>query len=380
MITREDLERREEEFLAPYAMKSNKSKGRACYEEEHPYRTAFQRDRDRILFSAAFRRLQYKTQVFSNFEGDHYRTRLTHTLEVSHIARSICRGLRLNEDLAEAISLAHDLGHGPFGHIGERVLAECMKKHGGFEHNLQSLRVVEKLEGSYCDGYGLNLTYETKEGLKKHIYDERSLVPMSYATLEAQVADVADSIAYDCHDLDDGLNARLFSLNDISGLKIFEIVNGKYGFMEEEGSSFKRIRRLTRHMINEFVTDLLNESECRLKEYNILSVEDIVKADSPVIGFSKHMEEAKLELEKFLYNNFYKNDRVVEIVKTVERLLKWVFFEYYNHPEKLPKHFYNEISLGNESKARVACDYIAGMTDRYVLEEYYKLRMGNYGK
>ncbi len=378
MLTREELEEREQVNLASYAVKANHSKGRKFDEPHHPYRTCFQRDRDRIIFSAAFRRLQYKTQVFSNFEGDYYRTRLTHTLEVSQLSKSIARGLALNEDLAESIALAHDLGHGPFGHIGETILSECMNDNGGFEHNIQSCRVVQELEDVYSDGKGLNLSFETIEGLKKHTFTtlDKS-VPDSYATLEAQVVDFADAVAYDCHDLDDGLNARLLTFEDVAQLKIVRRIITEYKADFEHNNSFYKVRVLIRRLINYLVTDLLLESERRIVEAEIKSVDDLIRITYPLIGFSKEVEVEKNELELFLKKDFYNNTQVVKIIKLAEKCIKGLFNIYIENPNKMPKHFFDKVTKYPNEKFRIVCDYLAGMTDRYVFDEYYRITMAN---
>ncbi|MBU1862057.1 MAG: deoxyguanosinetriphosphate triphosphohydrolase [Candidatus Omnitrophica bacterium] len=373
MITREEIEDREITFLAPYAVKSKFTKGRAHSEDEHPYRSVFQRDKDRILFSASFRRLQYKAQVFSNFEGDYYRTRLTHTLEVSHIARSIARSLRLNEDLSEAIALAHDLGHGPFGHIGEKIINECMEAHGGFEHNRQSLRVVEKLEDIYSPGKGLNLTAETKQGLQKHTYrDSDSKVPISHATLEAQLVDIADEIAYDSHDIDDGVRAGLFHEEDLHSLTVWKEIVGRIEDKSYLVNSYQRMRLFTRFLINDQVTDLLDESERRLKRSAIRVLSDITTGKEPIISFSQSMIDKKKELKAFLYKNFYRNTQVMNIVDLAESCIKKLFKYYCKTPETMPVYFYQKVKESKDLH-RIVCDYIAGMTDRYAYEKHKNL-------
>lgn len=375
MLNRREIEEREIAFLAPYAIKARFSKGRKHKEEEHAYRTAFQRDKDRIIFSSAFRRLQYKTQVFSNFEGDYYRTRLTHTLEVSQIARSIARSLRLNEDLAEAIALAHDLGHGPFGHIGESILNECMMSHGGFEHNAQSLRIVEELEDIYVHSMGLNLTYETREGLMKHTFrGSDTSVPISYATLEAQVVDIADEIAYDSHDLDDGLTARLFEARELNELRIWQQLSERIRCEHPDVTPYQRIRLMIRYFINEQVTDLLKTSESKIAEAKLNSSEDI-SAQGRLIIFSDQLWEDKQAVRAFLHTHFYQNTHVMKIVDMAEECIRGLFTIFSNDPSKMPKHFYNKAKEENRLY-RVICDYIAGMTDRYAFDEFRRLRLG----
>ena len=371
MLTREEIEQREIESLAPYAVKSRFSQGRAFEEKMHPYRSVFQRDKDRILFCAAFRRLQYKTQVFSNFEGDYYRTRLTHTLEVSNISRSIARSLRLNEDLSEAIALAHDLGHGPFGHIGEQILDQCMKDKGGFEHNRQSYRVVESLEDIYTHGKGLNLTYETKCGLLKHQYDSSATdLPVSYSMLEAQIVDAADEIAYSCHDIDDGLCSRLFSEDDLSHNSLWNRLRAKVSEEHPGITHYQYVRLIIRYLVNALVTDLLRESERRLQEFEISTFEDIKKCTVPLIDFSAEMKKERQELSAFLFDNFYRNERVINILDFARECLTGLFKAFLNDPAKMPRHFNEKITIHNEDPHRIICDYIAGMTDRYAYNQY----------
>ena len=371
MLTRKEIEKREAEFLATYAVPSKNSKGRAYHEKEHPYRTAFQRDKDRIIFSAAFRRLQYKTQVFSNFEGDYYRTRLTHTLEVSQISRSVARTLRVNEDLSEAIALAHDVGHGPFGHIGEKILNECMKAHGGFEHNRQSLRIVEVLEDIYSHGKGLNLTWETKEGLQKHTYsDTDASVPVNYSTLESQIVDVADEIAYNSHDLDDGLRAGLFTENDLHDLRLIRGILDKIKAEHLNINRYQYVHLLIRYLINEQVTDLLKESDRRINDSNIETREDVKAAKVRIIDFSEGMKKKKKEIKEFLYENFYLNPHVIKIVDLAKECLNGLFEIYIKDPSKMPTHFCKKSQVQGEDPYRIICDYVSGMTDRFAYDEY----------
>lgn len=376
MLTRTQIEEREKQNLAPFAVKACESKGRFYPESEHEYRTAFQRDRDRITFSAAFRRLQYKTQVFSNFEGDYYRTRLTHTIEVAQISRSIARTLLLNEDLTEAIALAHDLGHGPFGHIGETILNECMQGNGGFEHNSQSLRIVEELEDIYVHGKGLNLTRETKEGLQKHTYlDSSDLLPVSYSTLEAQIVDVSDELAYVSHDLDDGLRSGAFTEAELHDLDIWKRVAGIIHRDHKDVDTFQRLHLCIRYLINEQVTDLLKESSHRLAEYKIKSIADVRDCDRRLIDYSNQMTQMKKELKVFLFERFYRNDRVTRIEDIANQTIKGLFKYYSNDLSLMPGHFKRKAKKSGD-KYRVICDYISGMTDRFIIEEYRKLRFG----
>ena len=378
MLNRKDLENQEEKSLAPYAMRSSQSKGRMHKEAEHPYRTCYQRDRDRIVHSTAFRRLEYKTQVFVNHEGDYYRTRLTHTLEVSQIARSIARTLRLNEDLVEAIALAHDLGHTPFGHAGEETLAKLMKRHGGFEHNSQGLRVVDILEERYPEFPGLNLTWEVREGIAKHstVYDKidpkaASKVFKGYPLLEMQVVNIADEIAYDNHDLDDGLTSKLLRYEDLMKLPIWEQthkeISKKYPGINQQIQKHLIIKTL----INIQVTDLIEESSRRIDDLKIRTLGDVRKKAKRIIGFSTRMLEKRRPLRVFLYDNLYRHYRVMRMSDKANRFINDLFKVYLSKPEQLPPT--SQLRARKESVYRAVCDYIAGMTDRYALDEYKKL-------
>jgi len=372
MMTREELEKREHEILASYAMKSGETRGRK-YEEEPPrFRTHYQRDRDRIIHSTAFRRLEYKTQVFVNHEGDYYRTRLTHTIEVQQVARTIARALRLNEDLTEAISLAHDIGHTPFGHAGEEMLHELMKDDGGFEHNLQGLRVVDVLEEKYPDFPGLNLTYETREGIIKHktSYDAPSpppeFDPSLSPTLEAQVVNIADEIAYNSHDLDDGLKAGYLTLEQLDEVPLWREIFEKIKIKDKE----KRIYATVRVLISMQIEDVIRATEERIRKLGIESVEDVRHA--PVlVGFSDEMEEKNKKLKEFLMKNLYRHYKVLKMQEKAKRYIKALFDVYLSEPRQLPEQFQKRI--GKDGKKRVICDYIAGMTDRFAQEEYARL-------
>ena len=376
MLTREDIERREETDLAPFAAKSAQSAGRAYREDEHPYRTAFQRDRDRIIHAAAFRRLEYKTQVFVNHEGDYYRTRLTHTMETAQIGRSIGRALGLNEDLIEAVALAHDLGHTPFGHSGEDTLNELMADHGGFEHNLQSLRVVEKLEKKYPQFRGLNLTREVRESLAKHStkYDrpvDSALDSVSSPLLEAQVVDVSDSIAYDTHDLDDGLTARIITEDQLMDVDLWR---ESATFVESGTDGINgrvRMYQIVRGLINLLVTDLVNTTSAEIDERGLASLDDVRKKGKDTVRFSDAMEEKKSALEAFLLENMYSHYRVKRMAAKANRFLVELFNEYMDNPDQLPPEYQG--GAGNEGVAKNVCDYLAGMTDRYAQDEYKKL-------
>jgi deoxyguanosinetriphosphate triphosphohydrolase, putative len=375
LLKRLDFEKREE-LLAPYAQKSKNSKGRHYKEPEHSYRSCYQRDRDRIIYSTAFRRLEYKTQVFVNHEGDYYRTRLTHTLEVAQIARSIARALSLNEDLVEAMSLAHDLGHTPFGHSGEDALHELMKDYGGFDHNAHGLRVVDHLEERYPDFPGLNLTYEVREGIIKHStkYDlPRPIVPFEMTAsplLEIQVVDIADEIAYDNHDLDDGIMSKLIREEDLKAIPAWtkkdkEIRKAHPGIKDE-------IRRyqIIRSIINDQVTDVLTQTEANLKRHKIRKQQDILKLPVRLVSFSKELENMRKPIREFLQANLYKHYRVIRMSNKAYRFITSLYNVYLDKPEQLPPSTHNR--LKTEDKHQVVCDYIAGMTDRYALDEYKK--------
>jgi dGTPase len=371
MIRRADLESREESVLAPFAARSGRSLGRAYPEEEHALRTAFQRDRDRIVHSTAFRRLAYKTQVFVNQEGDYYRTRLTHSTEAAQIARSVARALGLNEDLSEAVALGHDLGHTPFGHSGQDALDACMKEHGGFEHNRQSLRVVELLERRYPSFPGLNLTFETRECIRKHGWPPRGPVGAPYrpdwsALLEAQLVDVADSIAYDAHDIDDSVKAGLLSEERLRDVELWrEATAGS----DLEGEM--RVRAGVRRLIDREVVDLAETTLSNVKRLGLDSLEKVRAAKEPAVRFSGAMDRRKRELQAFLHRNVYRHHRVVMMAEKANRFITEMFAAYTANPGILPPRFQDwakEVGI-----PRAVADYIAGMTDRYCQDEYRKL-------
>jgi len=376
-VNQKQINEFEDIFLAQYAMKSYHTRGRRHKEEEHPYRTAYQRDRDRIVHSAAFRRLEYKTQVFVNHEGDYYRTRLTHTIEVAQIARTIAAALRLNVDLTEAIALAHDLGHTPFGHSGEEALNELMSKLGGFNHNLQGLRVVDYLEERYPDFPGLNLTWEVREGIVKHstIFDKpikiKELAPKEMPTLETQVVDIADEIAYNNHDLDDGLTSGLIKESDLGNLAIWCNINNSISASFRKIEENKRKYLVIRSLINMQVTDLIQETERNIKKFKLKSHMDVKKSDRRIVAFSKDMLNLRNPLREFLMENLYRHYRVVRMSIKAKRFVQELFKVYVNTPEQLPFDSVRKISV--DGVKRVVCDYIAGMTDRYALDEYKKL-------
>ncbi len=373
--TRQKLEEFEDKMLAPYGLRSKDSKGRAYPEDEPAYRTAFQRDRDRILHTTAFRRLEYKTQVFINYEGDYYRTRLTHTLEVAQIGRTIARALGANEDLIEAICLAHDLGHPPFGHSGEVALNRLMKDHGGFDHNKQSLRIVTKLERRYPDFPGLNLTWEVREGIVKHeteydISDASDYNPDLRGHLEAQIANVADELAYTSHDLDDGLRSGMITPDMLSGITLWEILAEHVNWHNSHLPELVR-HRIIRRLVGIMVGDVVEATEARLRESGVQSVEALQRLPYNVIGFSEEMHRRHRELKDFLYKNLYRHYRVVRMAVKAERIIGDLFHAYCQEPAILPPQTQEQIE--ERGLERAVCDYLAGMTDRYAIEEYRKV-------
>lgn len=373
--SRERLEKQEDDHLAPFGLRSSQSKGRAYPEDEPGYRTVFQRDRDRILHTTAFRRLEYKTQVFVNYEGDYYRTRLTHTLEVAQIGRTVARALGANEDLVEAICLAHDLGHPPFGHSGEATLAMLMKDHGGFDHNKQSLRIVTELENRYLDFPGLNLSWEVREGIVKHeteydVSDAQDYDPDKRGHLEAQIANAADELAYTAHDLDDGLRSGLIHPAALNGLDLWEMLRESIGWHTPELDELTR-NRLIRRLIGIEVSDLVQATSRRLADAGVASVEALQALDHNVIGFSDELSHMNRQLKDFLFNNMYQHHRVVRMQLKAELFLEEIFNAYTSNPKILPGEIQN---LSQERHFhRTICDYIAGMTDRFALQEYAKL-------
>ena len=375
LFTREDLERCEAATLAPYGFHSRESQGRAFPEEEASYRTRFQRDRDRILHTNAFRRLEYKTQVFVYAEGDYYRTRLTHTLEVAQIGRSLATALGANEVLVEAICLAHDLGHPTFGHAGEYMLNQLMADHGGFDHNKQSLRIVEKLEHRYPDFEGLNLSWEVLEGIVKHetsydVADATRFAPHLRGTLEAQLANPADELAYSAHDLDDGLYSGLIRPRDLSGLKLWEQVKESVGW---DGTDYDKMwrHRIVRRLLGLLIDDAIAETAQRLSAADPASADDVRALPDNVVALSSEMGERLAELKRFLLERLYRHPRVMRMQIKAERIIRALFEAYVAEPRQLP--YEEQAKLESRSLHRVVCDYIAGMTDRYALQEYAKL-------
>lgn len=375
LADRNYLQELEDRNLASYAAKSSATRGRVHAEPSHGYRTEYQRDRERIIHCRAFRRLEYKTQVFINHEGDHYRTRLTHTMEVAQIARAVSRALRLNEDLAESIALAHDLGHTPFGHVGEKELNRLLKEYGGFEHNRQSLRVVEVLEKRYCDFDGLNLTWETREGIIKHSgpYDRPEtdgFNPDEQPSLEAQIIDLADEIAYNNHDLDDGISSGLLEYDEVAGLSIWKHAAEVYGRSLPD-SRKSRAREIIRTIINILVTDLINTMVSNIGNNDIESYSDAKKCSSKIASFSPEITAINNELKKFLKENLYQHYRVTRMSLKSQKVINDLFHIYTEHPDTLPDRHREEIE--KNGIIRTVTDFIAGMTDRFAIEEHRKL-------
>jgi dGTPase len=370
------LENHEDLTLATYGLRSRDSKGRAFPETESEYRTAFQKDRDRILHTTAFRRLEYKTQVFVNYEGDYYRTRLTHTLEVAQIGRTIARALGANEDLVEAICLAHDLGHPPFGHSGEAVLNRLMREQGGFDHNKQSFRIVTELERRYPGFDGLNLTWETREGIVKHeteydISDASAFDPELRGHLEAQIANVADELAYTTHDLDDGLRSGMISPEMLEGIALWEVIIARTGWSRRRSLPELTRHELIRELVGMEVSDLVSQTAKRISENTVKSVDELQRLPFNVIGHSEDVRERNRELKDFLFKNMYRHPRVVRMAVKAERIISDLFEAYTSEPQMLPR----EVQLLVEARGldRSVCDYLAGMTDRYAIEEHRKL-------
>ncbi len=379
IVKREQLENMESAMLAPYALKSEESKGRIYPESESATRTAFQRDRDRIIHTRAFRRLEYKTQVFIYYEGDHYRTRLTHTLEVAQIGKALARGLGANQDLTEAICLAHDLGHSPFGHAGEWVLRDLMEGHGGFNHNSQSYRVVTEIEQRYPDYPGLNLAYETREGIIKHETDydhseENDYAPGRRASLEAQIANLADEAAYNAHDLDDGLRADFFKMSELDELAIWQRLRRNIGWTTGEFTETIR-HEMIRELVGISVGNIVSTTDKRLTENGIDSPDGIQLHDSNIVGYDDQMHAETKELKKFLLTKMYRHYRLMRMQVKARNFITDIFNAYVDEPQMLPAK--TQLKLDQFPVQRVVCDYIAGMTDRYALEEWERLFMPN---
>ncbi|GAX61779.1 deoxyguanosinetriphosphate triphosphohydrolase [Candidatus Scalindua japonica] len=376
MLTREELEKREDSSLAPYAMKSMHTHGRVHPEDEHPYRSVYQRDRDRIIHSTAFRRLEYKTQVFVNHEGDYYRTRLTHSIEVAQIARSISRALCLNEDLSEAIALAHDLGHTPFGHSGEDALRILMRDHGGFEHNVQGLRVVDILEKRYSQFSGLNLSWEVRESIAKHklLSDDPNVIKFDLSKqplLEAKIVDIADSIAYDNHDIDDSLKAELITESGLEEVELWRYAKEKVG--EQYNNLTKEMENIhtIKYLIDMEVTDLITHTQQMIEKMKIETTDDVQKCKERLVSFSPDISKKKLELQEFLQENAYNHYRVVRMADKAKRFVEELFNAFIENPMQLPPEYQKWIEEAGLYQG--VCDYIAGMTDRFAQDEYLKL-------
>ncbi len=375
LYTRQMLEEIEERSVANYGIRSRDSRGRCHPDEEAEYRTVFQKDRDRVLHTTAFRRLEYKTQVFINYEGDYYRTRLTHTLEVTQIARTIARALGGNEDLVEAICLAHDLGHPPFGHSGEAALARLMKDNGGFDHNKQSFRIVTKLENRYPGFPGLNLTREVLEGLVKHETeydhaDAREFDPDLRGHLEAQIANAADELAYTAHDLDDGLRSGMILPEALEEIDLWNILAQSIGWQKSTMDDLVR-HQLIRRLISIEVNDLLLTSQQNIQKSGVETVKDLQKLPYNVISFSEDTARRNRQLKDFLYVNLYRHYRVVRMAVKAERILTDLYNSFYHEPTILPAHVQSRIQ--ETGLERTICDYIAGMTDRFAIEEHQKI-------
>jgi dGTPase len=375
---REEMEADEARTLAPYATKSGDSAGRKFPEPRHEYRMEFQRDRARILHSRAFRRLEYKTQVFLNGTADHLRTRMTHTFEVASIGRTIARALGLNEDLAEAVALAHDLGHAPFGHSGEEMLAECMREHGGFEHNRQSLRVVELLENPYPDFPGLNLTTEVREGLRKHDVAQVSNLPsnregrfQTCPTLEAQIADLADEITYYSHDLDDALDFAILDSGQLDESAIWQRSHARILARHPSLLGADLHKNIIRDIIDLQVRDVVATSAFAIAAAAPANAGEAQRQPAPLIRYSEELRTANRALREFLYANVYHHPRVAEVNRRACEMLRSVFAAYLREPERLGDAAVRRIE--SEGLYRTVCDYIAGMTDRYLLEEHARL-------
>jgi dGTPase len=370
---REEMEADERRALAPYAQKSGDSRGREFPEPRHAYRTEFQRDRARIIHSRAFRRLEYKTQVFLNGTADHLRTRLTHTFEVASVSRTISRALGLNEDLTEALALAHDLGHSPFGHSGEEMLAECMREHGGFEHNRQSLRVVELLEEAYPAFPGLNLTYEVLEGLRKHRGANDEPAPGALS-LEAQVTDLADEITYYSHDLDDALDFAILNSDQLDESAVWRRSHERVGASNPALAGAELHKNIIRDIIDLEVRDVVATSARRIAALTFDDAEAARQQPEKLIRCSEELGAANRELRKFLYENVYYHPRVAQVNQRACEMLRTVFEGYLREPERLGEAATRRIA--SEGLHRTICDYIAGMTDRYLLEEHARLAAG----
>ena len=376
-LKREDIEKREQECLASYAALSSQTRGRAYPLKEHPLRTAFQRDRDRIIHSTAFRRMEYKTQVFIPHERDHFRTRLTHTIEVSQISRTIARNLCLNEDLAEAIALVHDLGHTPFGHSGEDVLDHLLKNHGGFNHNRQSLRIVDLLEQRYDEHPGLNLTYEVREGIVKHETKVKITLeefnPTELPTLEASLVDIADEITYNAHDIDDGISSGIITYDDLKETGFWQRMELDKHIKKISVNDDRSRYALVRKLLDVMATDVMTETRQRLDKTQIQTLEDVRNCRKRLCAYSDSFKENVVEIKSFLNSHLYKHQKLISMADWAQEILETIFNQLYKTPELMPKR-YQEMLL-TEDKEVVIADYIAGMTDRFAIKIYEN--MGN---
>jgi dGTPase len=366
--------------LAPYAQRSDRSRGRRWPEAEHRYRSAYQRDRDRIVHSRAFRRLEYKTQVFVNHEGDHYRTRLTHSIEVALIGRTVARALGLNDELVESLALSHDLGHTPFGHLGEDVLDRLLAGHGGFDHNRQTLRIVEHLERRYPDFPGLNLTWEVREGIAKHSGTIDAAADPEFAIyepgvqppLEAQIIDLADEIAYNHHDLDDGLEAGLLDADELAeAVPLFGRPLGEARRRLRRPSERQACNTALRGLIDTLVSDLIGTTRSGLEQHGIRSVDDVRSESAPLVGLSGGADAANRALKRYLQKNLYRHHRIERMKDKARRVLIALFERYHDNPRLLPDAFRERAD--EAGLPRTIADYIAGMTDRYAIQEYRRL-------
>ena len=373
-----------EKNLASFSLKSEKSFGRKYKEDPPKLRTEFQRDRERIIHTTAFRRLEYKTQVFVNHEGDMYRTRLTHTIEVAQIARAAARALKINEDLTEAISLSHDLGHTPFGHAGQDILNKCMKNFGGFEHNIQSLRIVDKLENVYPNFPGLNLSFETREGILKKCNKTRAkklgdiadrFLKKEQSSLEAQLTNLCDQIAYNNHDIQDGIRAKKISLEQLKTVPLFKSQMILALKEHPKITESQIVNETVRRIINLLVSDLIFNSNANIKNYNIETTDDVRTCEKEIICFSEKIKKENMNLKRFLHKNLYKHPDVKKMTDKATIVIQDLFNAYSGDIELLPKPFlkHNMQKIRGNQAERVICDYIAGMTDRFALKEHKKL-------
>ena len=380
LVTRQELEQREDKELAAYAMRSSRSRGRAFADDEHPYRTAYQRDRDRVIHTTAFRRLQYKTQVFVYNEGDHYRNRLTHTIEVAQIGRTLARSLSCNEDLIEAICLAHDLGHPPFGHTGESTLNQLMQEHGGYDHQKQTYRIITKLALRYPDHPGLNLTYEVREGVVKHdtdydVVDARDYNAAEQGTLECQLSNLADEIAYNTSDTDDGLRAGILRPSEFLELKISRRVVESLG---ETAMSIDLTQpldryRFIRRLVGIEVSDAIRATAANIANSKVQDLADLRARAQNMAAYSDQIAEENRELKRFLFDRLYRHFRVVRMAAKADRTVRALFSAFVKEPAQLPPETQAYIFEQGKDVHRVVCDYIAGMTDRYAFDEHSRL-------